>query len=289
MMATKEDITFDQYRAKEAVNFSSLKILAKSPRKYRYYLDNGIEPTDAMRLGRGTHTAILEPQRFLLEYALWPEKQKDGKANVRRGKKWDAFQAVNEDKTILTEKQYMLALEMAKAVRAEPTAKPFIDCKGEEEVSFTWAHRLGFTCKCRVDWVTDAAIVDMKSSQDATPRGFGRQCANYGYHMQAAFYQDAVRAVTGKTLPVVFIAVEKCAPFEVVCYETPLYVLQAGRLEYEELLVKLKECHERNEWPGINGGRVLELEPPAWGLGGDDDLITEESEDNDTDETEAAE
>ena len=39
-----------------------------------------------------------------------------------------------------------------------------------------------------------------------------------GYDLQAAFYQDGIKAITGRTLPFYFIAVEKDGPQAAAVY-----------------------------------------------------------------------
>ena len=49
--------------------------------------------------------------------------------------------------------------------------------------------------------------------------GFGRAIATLGYDVQAAFYQDGFKTLTGRTIPFYFIAVEKDAPYAVAAYQ----------------------------------------------------------------------
>ena len=63
---------FADYAAAVGINFSTLKHMARSPMHYRYALEHPPAETPAMLLGRATHTAVFEPDRFQLDYAVWP-------------------------------------------------------------------------------------------------------------------------------------------------------------------------------------------------------------------------
>src|SRR3954468_23785885 len=82
------------YAAVKAVNFSTLKEMAVSPKRYRHRLKTPRQATRSMDLGTAAHTAILEPNRFMLDYALFEGKR-------RAGKEWKAFEAASGGKQIV--------------------------------------------------------------------------------------------------------------------------------------------------------------------------------------------
>ena len=57
-------------------------------------------------------------------------------------------------------------------------------------------------------------IIDLKSTVDASPKGFQRSVANYRYHVQSSHYLDVVEMATGTHLKLGFIAVEKQRVFD---------------------------------------------------------------------------
>jgi hypothetical protein len=61
------------YAAIDAMNWSTLKELAVSPRMLKWRVDHPREDTDALELGRAVHCAILEPQRFATAYIVEPD------------------------------------------------------------------------------------------------------------------------------------------------------------------------------------------------------------------------
>ena len=76
----------------------------------------------------------------------------------------------------------------------------------------------GLQCKCRPDWISadGGILVDLKTTEDASPREFQRSIAKWRYHVQAGWYMAGIEAAYG-TRPsgFIFIAVEKKPPFAV--------------------------------------------------------------------------
>ena len=55
----------------------------------------------------------------------------------------------------------------------------------------------------RIDWLLPNAIVDLKTTINAAPSKFSRALIDYGYALQAAWYQEGYEALTGERLPFV--------------------------------------------------------------------------------------
>jgi hypothetical protein len=252
----------------DAVNFSTLKELAVSPKRYRYRLDNPKPQTKPMAFGVAIHTAVLEPERFGDEYVMFTGKQK-------RGKKWDAFKAENAGKKILTRAEYVEAARVRDAVRADPVAMQYLE-RGEPEVAMVWEdEETGTLCKGRMDWRCadpDHVLVDLKSARSIEAFMFGRSGGRLLYHMQTSFYADGFKALTGTDPTFKVVSVEQEPPHDVAVYNMPAEVSDLGRDEYRSLLVKLKFHRERDEWPGYANGCELDFNLPPWMMGDDDEL-----------------
>lgn len=267
-------VTRENYDRIERVNFSSLKHLKRSPAHYRAAITKRIdEDTDAMRVGRATHVAALEPERFRASHAVW-----DG--GRRYGKEWDKFCATNAGLEILTEDQYQLVTALASAVRTHEAAAKYLT-GGAAEVTMLWDHvepangTQGFTiqCKGRIDFAPNGgAIPDLKTTRDASPDAFSRQSWDLDYAARAAFYVDGYAAAHGgEVLPFVMIAVEKEEPYLVQVYTMPDALLEMGRDTYRQLLARLAQCRAENRWPGYADG-PLELQLPRWMRADNDDV-----------------
>lgn len=251
-----EKLPFSAYLDLVGESSTALRQMLISPLQYRHYIRQGREDTDTLRIGRAVHTATLEPMQFLREYVLW-------EGGRRAGKAWEEFQAEHEGKTILKPELYDPAVAMAEAIKAHPVAGALFTGAGRNELSIQWRHSSGMVCKARIDRLGDA-LIDIKTARDITPHSFGAASIRYGYHVQLAYYADAVKAAGLGTLPVRLVVVEKAPPYDVVVYDIDDAQLDLGRQEYERALQLIKDCRLTNSWPGQAPLHPLLLKLPAW-------------------------
>src|SRR5690606_4436228 len=61
---------WDDYLALPGVSITRLKELGRSPQHYRYRRDNPKESAP-LTLGRAAHCAVLEPERYERDHAVW--------------------------------------------------------------------------------------------------------------------------------------------------------------------------------------------------------------------------
>lgn len=261
-------VAWDDYLAIPGLSITRLKELRRSPLHYRHRLLHPKE-TPALVLGRAAHCAVLEPDRYLRDHAVWSRRTASGNLGPRTGQHWEAFKAQHAGADIITEDQHIEALAIQAAVRGNPDAMRFL-ATGDAEVTMRWRWS-EHACKGRLDWLTEIDgrpwLVGLKSARDCRPFQFSRQAANLGYHLQWAWYYDGYKAITGHTAPgVVEIVVEAEAPHAVVVYEIPDEVLQQGYDEFNELLEKLDECERAKSWPGPAPG-IQTLSLPQWVYG----------------------
>lgn len=270
-------ITRAEYDAiTDRVNFSTLKLMGKSPAHYRDRILNPPGPdSDAMRLGRATHIAILEPHLFERECVQWTEGRRAGKA-------WEAFAAEHATQEILTDSEWECLLGMCGAVRTHDEASRYL-MEGAAEQTLLWEDvvpevgglpEVRTPCKGRLDWIGRLATVDLKTTRDASPEAVERAFFNLGYHVQAAFYSDGYEAATGTRLPFVVIAVESSSPYVVQVYEVPEELLDLGRETYRTWLARRAMCIAEAEWPGYST-QTLPLTLPRWARPADGDDISD--------------
>jgi exodeoxyribonuclease VIII len=264
-----------EYDQLPGVHITALKEMRKSPKHYRHRTRKPKKPTNAMSLGIYAHIATLEPDRFLREYVIWQARSDEGKTRQRRGNAWESFMSAHPGKTIIRDEEYEEAIAISQAIRSDPCAMKYL-AVGRPEVAMTWLDKeTGIQCCGRLDWLTTiagtACIPDLKSARDADPFWFTRDSAKLDYHLQLAYYFDGLEAITGKEPLAKIIAVESFEPYDVVVYDVPEEVLDIGRDAYRELLVKLRDCTERDEWPGKGGGIERTLYLPHWAIPEEDE------------------
>lgn len=255
-------MTGDEYRSIDAVNWSTLKYALQSGLSYHHHLTAPCPETDAMRLGRATHTAVFEPDRLLHEYVIW-----DG--GRRAGKEWTDFQAMHEGRTILKPDEYDTAIAIRNAVRGHKAAAKLLR-SGQAECTLTWTDQdTGLACKSRLDWLAKSALVDLKTTRDIEARAFGRHAATMLYHCQFAF---AAMGLQSHGLPTVvkIIAVESEPPHDVAVYELNEDVLWAGEVKVRQALETVRACRKAHKWPGRYPNEIG-LMLPSWDFPTDDE------------------
>lgn len=104
---------------------------------------------------------------------------------------------------------------LRRAIRRHELASAILS-QGEAERSLYWIDPdTGVTCRGRLDWVRDNALVDVKT----VPYGgtdthtLAKAAATYDWPLQAAHYIDGWEALTGARLPFLFLVIEKEPPY----------------------------------------------------------------------------
>ena len=254
-----KNLPYSEYEKLPGLRASDMKTLLKNPRAYYNAKTLGVkkEASKSMNLGSAAHTAILEPEKFADEIVVF-----DGA--VRRGKEWDKFKAEHEGKLILNANEFDSVTEMAKAVNRNIDAVNLLR-EGDAEVTLEFEF-MGRKFKSRLDWLNGCIIVDLKTTDDASPAGFARSIWKYAYHRQAALYMDGVGESTGDIIKgFVFVAVEKSAPYAVGVYRLDMQGEEAGRVSYQSLLLDMADCKINRNFPAYSS-RIETISLPAYAV-----------------------
>jgi len=244
------EISNKDYHADPALSHSGMERLAITPSHFKVM----IEATPGMVLGAPFHCKALQPELFNKEFVIWPTEYRrkkteidDAKAN---GQEW------------IKEADLIIIDSMIDALKGHLIASKLLS-GGVPEVSYFWRHESGFMCKARPDYKKLDILIDLKSCIDASPIGFGKAAANFGYIRQAAWYMAGVAACGVSVEKFVFVAVEKKPPYTVAVYMVDDEDLIDAHHENEALAVKYGDCLKADKWPGYSENiEVLTL--PSW-------------------------
>lgn len=209
------------------------------------------ERTPALEFGEWFHMAVLERDRFEAKFICGPS------GVTRAAKEWKAFLAEHPGKTVLKPDEWDQIRRMVDAVVRNPSAEKLLH-SGEAEASFFWVDpETGLKRKARADYLRTKSgiIVDLKTTTDASFRGFQRSVHKYGYAMQSAGYLDGFNLLTGqKTNSFVHLCVEKEPPYGVAVYVLDDATLDLGRALNRKQLMKVLDCEISGEWGGYPSG-----------------------------------
>jgi exodeoxyribonuclease VIII len=257
------------YHRHLAVSKSGLDQVAKSPLHYwARFLDPDrvwAESTPAMRLGTAVHTHVLELSKWDQQIAVAPDeinrRTKEGR------EQWAAFEASAKRKTVITAEDADQVMAMGRAVLRHPAAAYLLGLPGKAETTHMWTDAgTGLQCKCRPDWLLDdgSMIVDLKTTKDASPRGFKQSVANYRYHVQAAWYLHGLEQATGRRPDqFIFICVESTAPYAVAVYAADAEMIERGHDQAMRDLGKLALCKAADYWPSYSD-QIEPISLPGW-------------------------
>lgn len=160
----------------------------------------------------------------------------------------------------------------AEAVLAHEAAKQLFGQPSDPEVSvFATDPVTDVAVRGRFDFLPtkwrlgapSRVAVDLKTTRDASRKGFAKSIADYGYDVQRAWYLDALKWITGEDAEMVFVAVEKEPPYLVAVHQLPTIWVEMGATKARVARRRYAECVASGKWPGY-GDEVLLASPPNY-------------------------
>lgn len=298
------ELSNNQYHADtEHINGSGLwNLYDRCPAAWRYK-DEEDEQSNALIFGTGSHTALLEPERFEAEYARMPTKEDLGdnllvtvgdmnswakergikglsgktKAEVikiirstgepvRIYDEERLFAELNaKGRTLLEGDDYDAIMQMRAVIHANSYYSRLL-AGAYSEVSIL-GELLGEPSKVRFDCLTRGGdIIDYKTAVSAKPDEFFRHAARLGYFMKMAMQHDMfVEAYGHAPRSVNLLVQEKKSPFIPALIRLTDEQLRIGRIQLRSAMEIYKACKKANSWPGYSmGNPVIEMETPEW-------------------------
>lgn len=257
-----DGMAHDDYLNIDALSSSGCKVLERSPAHFLASRTYRKPPTAQMEIGTAVHTIVLEPERASSIVCLpdFNTRTKDGRAER------DAWVAALPAGSLAFDQDAHARIHAAAyAVRQHPGASRLL-ADGKRERSMFWRDsKLRIPCKSRLDWHReDGGIVDVKTTADASPAAFERSIANFGYHIQAAFYWVGVEHVLDRS-PAFwsFVCVEVEPPFAVACYVLDVDAIRVGMRTVDKCLARYAQCVASGQWPGYPD-TINPISIPKW-------------------------
>ncbi|HEX7133136.1 MAG TPA: PD-(D/E)XK nuclease-like domain-containing protein, partial [Iamia sp.] len=178
-----------------------------------------------------------------------------------------------EGMTPLLTKDVETVQAMAKALRSDPKAAPFLaPGSGDAEQVLVWEDgETGVMRRAMLDWLPHqvpgrrVVIPDYKTCADAEPSALEKAMHNHGHHMQGDWYRAGAMAL-GLVRPdaaFVFICQEKEPPYLVTVYEPHPTAWLVAASKNRWAIDTYKQCTDTNTWPGYTTD-VVQLRLPRW-------------------------
>jgi hypothetical protein len=300
--ASGTEIRFNQpdfaYRKAEGISQSELKEVLRSPAHWaaRYGPDAAPTfPSIAMIIGIALHCKLLEPELFDSQFV--DRSSLDKELNVaelkaalddegieyKKSAKKPELEALLypegkpvDKRTSLSGDDFAIVQGMAEATRAHPVAGNWFDPgrknfrRGNELSMYVEASAdtYGLPIKGRLDRLEKTEngwmILDLKTTDDASPSTFQKKAYSMGYHIQAAFYTDLVKTVLdADSVEFIFCAMERRRPHGIALYKASEDMIEIGRTQYKKALKELSFCKSKDLFPGYDSN-IIDLSLPGW-------------------------
>ena len=232
------NMNYDDYRNHDFLAKSDLDLININPSMY-FWKKNAPKvkgKSKALEFGTLFHKCVLENDEYNSEYVK-PLYWKDSKTALELLDKWGINveeglkepdiikhfeKAVNKGACGYTLDDVDKCASMLQSLKSHPYYDELF-YKGESEVSYfvkDFGSEVGV--KCRADFINDdrLVIVDLKTT--SRPAEIDKSIIQYRYDVQAAFYIDVIKAITGINHRFIF-----CFVSTVVMYDSyPVYFVE---------------------------------------------------------------
>lgn len=253
------DISHDDYHADPvaggSLSSSGARLLLRAPAKYAHSLTHPQAPRKVWDLGQAAHSLVLGagPQPIEIPAGILAS---NGAVSTREAKAFVAA-ARAEGAVPLKPDEMETVRAMAEKLRSHPIAAALLDAEGSPEQTIVWRDEAtGVSCRARLDWLPAptkgrALNVDYKTTDDASEGAFQRTAARLGYHLQGAWYEDAILATgTAREAATLWIVQEREAPYLVAVHQLGIDEMELGRDLGARACRIYAACTKSGKWPG---------------------------------------
>jgi hypothetical protein len=172
-------------------------------------------------------------------------------------------------KKVLNEQDYADAVACVQALNNHPQFAAIMAQPRRVEVPFEF-DLFGHRFKGRPDAIIDSMklILDIKTTDDASPDRWKWSALDYGYHRQQYIYREALHKATGEWYRFIFAVVEKPKPSTrgipptVALYELDEATMEMGKQDTWGLVQDYEERTANEYWQQYYSDRIVSLRLP---------------------------
>ena len=249
----KENISNAEYHGSGELSRSTAwSLLTTCPQKVRYDLTHRKESSPALIIGSAFHAATLEPGKFDDEFAVKPQEiDGQGPRTKHYKEAFEMMQKNEPNKSWLAPSDYDLVMDMAASALDHPILRTNMAERDTIIEGTGFFEMEGAKCKVRPDLYNSGAgvVIDLKSTQDASEKGFAKSVRQFGYTFQACWYMHALRLIGEKPKQFVFLAVEKSAPHLTAAYTLSATDIDKQMANMEKACKLWATCESSGVWP----------------------------------------
>ena len=278
-----KNVTSEDYHAdREYLSSSSIKESIKSLAHFNHYRNKKSERKSYFDFGNAFEIALLDyiygtvdfmNQVVIFDESERPEKDKGITSTINQNWKKSIL---NGEKLVISKtgaESFETIVQMLQSCARDSVIQKLLK-NTEYQNSYFWTdEKTGVNLKTRPDLVKveKGVVIDVKTTRDASPKGFSQQAANLEYPIQAAIQMRGL-IETGqhpKIEAYYWLAVEKEAPYNAQIYEFQRedWAFINDKLDY--YLTIIAQAMKENKFVGYgqqadNELGILSLELPLY-------------------------
>jgi len=264
-MPFKEYLTLEKY-----IHSSDIKKLDQS---ISHLLNKEeFEETPALKLGTLAHFIVTpgsEVANFDATYMVMPKVDRRTKQGRQLHDDCEA-KAKADGKILITQEDYTKVIKWRDNIFNDPmTENVFKKSKGVNEISGFFNHPeiSGIRGAIRVDKLLEdkKIAIDFKTAVSAHPIAFKYAIKKFRYDIQAAWYIDGLKALTGDDYDFLFVVLEKSSPYLVQVYRLSEKDINSARddifnlLENYKTYVRAPEAKQKTMTGYFSGIKTISL------------------------------
>ena len=250
-----------------SLSSTEAKRILEAPAVLKWYRDNPQPPKATYDLGHVVHSLVLGTGLDVYVHD-WTDMR-------TKAAKEDVADARDRGEVPIKRADFEQMQAVADAVLTHPVAGPIFEKGTPEQSIYATDPQTGVWMRGRVDWATEDALVDLKTSTTAIPNEWSRQAASLEYAVQREFYRQIWEQITGEAdRQFLHVVVSKTEPYLVAVMEMDLDFEAVGKSKVRRALDLYKRCLDTDTWPGIPP-IIHRLAPPAYYINAEEELEAE--------------
>lgn len=267
-----EDVPAWEYhygKYRKLIQSSAYSEIDRSNLHYKVWRDRkppqpNTQAMDHFLFGNAYHTYVLQIDRFHDKYFPHDKLTRSTRGGKPTGQWKEVLEKAGKKEVLWNEDLETIKI-MREALKQNKSAWSAITGPGRRELTLIWKDDFGIWCKARLDICMDAiqVITDLKSTADASPMGFGKSAANFGYPLQAGHYIEGAVECLDWVPEFCFIAQEKSDPYAAMVFQVSKDLIMESMDRIYALKQKLAEAFRTGEYKGYPDN-VQSLEMPRW-------------------------
>lgn len=268
--------TYHSLELRDYVSRSYLHAVEKSDGEAQLWLDKGRSlwaGNSATTLGSQFDelvTGLLEGKSFD-DLVVCPPAEVLSANGARSGNKYKEWAATQTGVICTADQREQFRLMWDAMCGNDAVYQQLVRATNETQISVFFEVD-GNKCKVRPDACTPTVWWDLKTTSHAWDRIY-RSVIDYGYDLQAAFYDFAAEALGMEPFRTPFVFVQTVPPYGCRAFVLPEEMVANARARMRSVLEQIRLRRSTGHYMPVEANEITELEIPAWALRKEEEVV----------------